>query len=191
MPLSVSFVLSDRDLKYFRRKMREATSGKKNRSEAKVIASTRELLEEIQDAEVPDFVRERIAKLEIMVRMLEDAEWKLAGTDRGNVLNAMAYFAEADDLIPDTIPGIGFLDDAIMVELVVQELRHEIEAYNDFCGFRKVQEKVHGTKEDGVTREEWLAGRRSQLHSRMRRRRRGKRARGRVQSKSSIPFRLW
>ena len=42
MPLRVSFELSDRDLKYFRRKMREATSGSKNSSEAKVIASTLE-----------------------------------------------------------------------------------------------------------------------------------------------------
>jgi len=126
-----------------------------------------------------------------MVEMLEDSEWKLSGPDRSNVLNAMAYFAEADDLIPDSIPGIGFLDDAIMVELVVQELRHEIEAYNDFCNFRKAQEKSHGTKEDEITREEWLAGRRSQLHSRMRRRRRGKRAGGRVQGRNSVPFRLW
>ncbi len=191
MPLSVSFVLSDHDLRYFRRKMRETMAGAKSRSEASVLASTVELLEEIKGSEVPDFVSERISKLGIMVTMLEDVEWKLGGSDRNNVLNAMAYFAEADDLIPDAIPGIGFLDDAIMVELVVQELHHEIEAYNDFCGFRKVQEKVHGTKEDEVTREEWLAGRRVQLQSRMRRRRRGKRTRGRGQTAAKIPFRLW
>ena len=52
------------------------------------------------------------------------------------MLNALAYFAEPDDLIPDQIPGLGFLDDAIMVELVVRELRHEIEAYEDFRVFR-------------------------------------------------------
>ena len=191
MPLNVSFVLSDHDLKYFRRKMRDAMAGAKRRSEAAVIASTLELLEEIKESEVPDFVSERISKLGIMVKMLEDREWKLAGVDRINVLNAMAYFAEADDLIPDAIPGIGFLDDAIMVELVVQELRHEIEAYDDFCNFRKVQEKVRGTKEDDVSREQWLAGRRSQLHGRMRRRRRGKRSRGRGRTTSAAPFRLW
>ena len=191
MPLNVSFVLSDRDLQYFRRKMREATAGAKNRTEADIVASTRELLEEIRGNEVPDFVSERIAKLAIMVEMLEDGEWKLAGADRKNVLNAMAYFAETDDLIHDTIPGIGFLDDAIMVELVVQELRHEIEAYGDFVNFRKVQEKVRGKKEDEVTREEWLAGRRTQLHGRMRRRRRGRRARARGHGGDKVPFRLW
>ena len=49
MPLNVSFVLSDRDLQYFRRKMREATAGAKNRTEADIVASTRELLEEIRE----------------------------------------------------------------------------------------------------------------------------------------------
>ncbi len=192
MPLSVSFVLSDRDLRYFRRKMRETMAGAKSRSEASVLASTVELLEEIKGSEVPDFVSERISKLGIMVTMLEDVEWKLAGADRNNVLNAMAYFAESNDLIPDAIPGIGFLDDAIMVELVVQELSHEIDAFEDFCNFRKVQEKVRGSKEDDVTREAWLTGRRSQLQSRMRRRRRGNRTRRRGRGgRTVVPFRLW
>jgi len=91
----------------------------------------------------------------------------------------LAYFTEPEDLIPDHIPGLGFLDDAIMVELVVRELRHEIEAYQDFCEFRVREEMRRGRKnEDPVTREEWLRSRRRELHSRMRRRRRSERKRG-------------
>jgi uncharacterized membrane protein YkvA (DUF1232 family) len=90
------------------------------------------------------------------------------------LLNALAYFAEPEDLIPDHIPGLGFLDDAIMVELVVRELRHEIEAYEDFCAFRTREEKRLGGKQkgSGITRKEWLETRRNELISRMRRRRR-------------------
>jgi hypothetical protein len=47
------------------------------------------------------------------------------------------YFAEPVDLIPDQVPGVGFLDDAIMVELVVQEIRPELDAYADFCRYRE------------------------------------------------------
>ena len=184
MPLSVSFVLSDRDLRYFRRKMREAMAGAKSRSEASVLASTVELLEEIKGSEVPDFVSERISKLGIMVTMLEDVEWKLGGSDRNNVLNAMAYFAEADDLIPDAIPGIGFLDDAIMVELVVQELKHEIKAYEDFCEFRKTRPSANS--------QEKLEARRVSLLARMRRRRRRDRQQPRPGPGSTrSPLRLW
>ena len=52
------------------------------------------------------------------------------------MLNALAYFADPDDLIPDRVPGLGYLDDAIMVELVVQDLKHEIEAFDAFVEFR-------------------------------------------------------
>ena len=48
---------------------------------------------------------------------------RLAGAHRRRVLEALAYFADPSDLVPDQIPGLGLLDDAIMVELVAQELR--------------------------------------------------------------------
>ncbi|MCH2170122.1 DUF1232 domain-containing protein [Myxococcota bacterium] len=191
MPLKVSFELSDRDLRYFRKKMREARAGAKAREESEIIESTASLLEEMRGKNAPDFVRERISKLEVMVEMLDDREWNLSGPDRTHVLNAMAYFAEAEDLIPDAIPAIGFLDDAIMVELVVKELENEIDAYHDFCDFRTLQEKVRGKREDEITREEWLKGKRSQLHSRMRRRRRTRRSRGRGPAGKPTPFSLW
>ena len=96
----------------------------------------------------------------------------------------MAYFSEAEDLIPDSIPGIGFIDDAIMLELVLQELRQEIEAYEDFCHFHATREKVRGENEDEATQEGWLKDRRAQLHSRIRRRMRST-------GGSRRPFSLW
>jgi len=69
--------------------------------------------------------------------MLEDPDWKLEGAHRKRVLEALAYFADPSDLVPDQIPGLGLLDDAIMVELVAQELRPELDAYALFCGYRE------------------------------------------------------
>ena len=122
---------------------------------------------------MPEFIRQRLAKLRIMIDMLKDCQWRLPADESARVLNALAYFTEPEDLIPDHIPGVGFLDDAIMVELVVRELRHEIEAYGDFCAYREQHAPRQGVKYRSreVTRDEWLDKRREELQSRMRRRR--------------------
>jgi hypothetical protein len=58
-----------------------------------------------------------------------------------------------------------------MIELICRELKHEIEAYQDFCDFRR---RIHGEAGDRarVSREDWLENRRAELQSRMRRRKR-------------------
>jgi len=107
-----------------------------------------------------------------MIQMLSDVEWRLPHKDATRVLSALAYFAEPEDLIPDSIPGLGFLDDAIMIELVVRELKHEVEAYQDFREYRERMEK-DGNKS---SRASWLDARRKELQDRMHRRR-GRRSR--------------
>ncbi len=179
MPLKVSFELSDRDLRYFRRRMREVRTEAKGRGEADIVRAASDLLREMREGAVPDFVRERIENLSVMIDMLGDRDFAISGTHRTHVVNAMAYFAETEDLIPDQIPGLGFLDDAIIVELVVQDLHPEIRTYEEFCRARAAEEKRRG-REDSVTREEWVKRKRQQAHRRMRSRRTRRNARGRA-----------
>ena len=145
--MRVEFELSDRDLCHFKRSMPLARRNASGSDEQEIRNRAVGLLARLDDAEMPDFVHDRLLELRAMLRMLEDPEWKLSGADRAQVVDALAYFAEPEDLIPDSIPGLGYLDDAIMVELVVQELRHEIAAYADFCEYR-----ARGTNGWGPTR---------------------------------------
>ena len=190
MSLRITFELGPSDLKHFQTIMREVRAKAKNLSAEEIIGSANELLEEVRSVKMPDFISERLMKLEIMVRMIQDEEWKLPAREINRILNALAYFSEPEDLIPDHIPGLGFLDDSIMVELVVRELRHEIEAYQDFCDYRTTEETRRRRlgKEDHVSREEWLRQRRRTLQQRMRRRRR--RDRSRRSSGGRSPFSL-
>jgi uncharacterized membrane protein YkvA (DUF1232 family) len=184
MGLRVSFDLEDDDLNHFRLIMRESTKAAANSSPEEIIEGAADILKQVGTVAVPQFIKERLEKLELMIRMLCDTEWRLPHQESARVLNALAYFREPEDLIPDHIPGVGFLDDAIMIELVVRELRHEIEAYSDFCDYRQrrvPQKRGQGGSPEG-TREEWLESRRKELQSRMRRRRKrnGKVAKGRT-----------
>ena len=174
MGLRITIDLDDDDLKHFRLIMQAAQKSARRCQPEAIVASAEAQLAELRDATLPGFVRERLAKLQSMIAMLTDHEWRLPQRDATRVLNALAYFTEPEDLIPDHIPAIGLLDDAIMIELVIRELRHELDAYADFCDFRRSSPPRKGVKRHAGTpaRETWLETRRKALQDRMRRRRR-------------------
>lgn len=180
--MKISFELSTADIRYFRDRLKRVRSGGSARDEGLVIRCAAKLLERAAAAEPPEFVRGRLQRLQQLIEMLRDREWRLEGRDRARILDVLVYFVDPDDLIPDRVPGIGYLDDAIMVELVVEELKHEIKAYEDFCAFRASRPKsADQTK---------LEARRKALQTRMRRRRRRERQEHRSGSARS-PFGLW
>ena len=178
MPMNITFELSDKDLRYFKRVIREVRARSAGVEESKLIAAVRTMITDVRASKPAEFIMQRLTQLEWMVKMLEDNEWDMEGKDRSRVADGLIYFAEGEDMIPDRVPGLGYLDDAIMIELVVQDLRHEIQAYNDFCKYRTSKQKLLGRKDARASREVWLAARRAQLHSRMRRRRRRDRSAG-------------
>ena len=173
MTLRISFELDDDDLKHFRLIMEEARKATARLAPEDIVAGAERLLSDARENTAPGFIVERLNKLRLLIDMLSDIEWRLPHQEATRVLNALAYFSEPEDLIPDHIPGLGFLDDAIMIELVVRELKHEIEAYQDFRDYRGRMQREHGDSAD-TSRSGWLADRRKALQSRMRRRRKGR-----------------
>ena len=103
--MSVKLELSDRDHCHFKQSMPLARGNASGRDEQEIRNRAVALLAGLDDAEMPDFVHDRLLELQTMLRMLEDPEWKLSGADRAEVVDALAYFAEPEDLIPDRIPA--------------------------------------------------------------------------------------
>jgi len=174
MPLDITFTLSDQDLEHFQAIVDKAKAAMESTQDAAQIqAAARQLIDDAQSNELPEFIADRLSRLQVVIDMVGDDEWALNDEERNRVLGALIYFCDPEDLIPDHVPGLGFLDDAIYVELVIRELRAEIESYEEFCRFRGAEEKRR--KEQGldphVEREEWLADKRASLHNRMRKRR--------------------
>jgi hypothetical protein len=183
--MEITFELSEDDLDFFRQAMLRARERAGGLDEASIIENARKLLAEVSESETSDFIRERLHRLETLIGMVVDSGWGLEKEDRTHVLEALSYFSEPEDLIPDDVPGLGYLDDAIMIEMVCRELRHEIQAYRDFCVYRSAESSQQGQEALEVDRTDWLEERRKQLHSRMRRRR------GRGKGGGHSPFSLF
>ncbi len=106
--------------------------------------------------------------------MLIDEDWKLPEPEREHLLAVFMYFGDPEDILPDEIPVIGYLDDVIIVELAIRDLKHVLEAYTDFCQFRQKFDAEHGGRLDPAIRRDRIDKRRQQLHQRMKRRSAGK-----------------
>jgi uncharacterized membrane protein YkvA (DUF1232 family) len=169
--MKFSIELSNRDLGFFREALKKSRNAVRHAEESEIIEAIGDVLAEIKNKEpLPDFVTKRIPQLESLIRMLCDDEWRLPNEARERVLAAFIYFADPEDIVPDHIPVIGYIDDIIIVELVIRELQHAREAYDDFCDFRDNYDRSTAAKQDTAIRRDRIDKKRQQLHQRMKRR---------------------
>ena len=172
MGMRFTIELSDRDLRFFREALKKSRYAVRDAEDSEIIEAIKDVLAEIKSEEpLPDFVAKRIPQLESLIRMLQDDEWKLPIEERERLLATFVYFADPEDILPDHIPVIGYLDDVIMIELVVRELHHVREAYDDFCDFREFYDKRFKNGQEPAVRRDRIDRKRQSLHQRMKRRR--------------------
>jgi uncharacterized membrane protein YkvA (DUF1232 family) len=173
MSLAITIELGDADLKHFVDAMQKAQEEAKHLSPREVTDAASKLLVEGHEVPLPQFIAERLGKLDSMIAMVNDEGFALPQEDKNRVLACLTYFANPKDIIPDNVPVLGFLDDAIMIELCVRELQHEVEAYEDFVVYRRDEAQRRGVDVATLKTErvEWAEARRVELLDRMKRRR--------------------
>ena len=171
MSITLNFELNDRDLAHFEAAMERSRKAAEGRSDADIINCAVGLLDDAQKVHIPDFIKDRLLRLDDMIAMVRDEAWALPDADKQRVLSALMYFCDPADVIPDHVDVLGFLDDAVMIELSVRELKHELDAYDDFCDYRESEARRLGMNPADVGRAAWLESRREELINRMHSRR--------------------
>ena len=171
MSITLNFELNDRDLAHFQDAAERSRKAAEGKSEQEIVDCAVGLLADAQKVHIPDFIMDRLLRLDDMIAMVRDTGWALPEDDKQRVLTALMYFCDPQDVIPDHVEVLGFLDDAVMIELSVRELKHELDAYDDFCDYRANEASRRGVDPATLGRTDWLDGRREELIDRMHQRR--------------------
>jgi uncharacterized membrane protein YkvA (DUF1232 family) len=132
----VTFQLDESDADYFRSLYRKAKKGAAEQEPDVIIQAARDVVKRVRGAKkTPHFVIEAIGVLADLTDLIRDEAYDAPAKVQGEVLAALAYFTNPEDLIPDHVPGLGFLDDALMVKFIEEEFKHEL------WGFRKFRDR--------------------------------------------------
>jgi uncharacterized membrane protein YkvA (DUF1232 family) len=138
----ITFSLDEHDSAYFQDLYRSAKRNAKAEDAPRIMGEVKALIGRVRSAKnVPNFVNEAITTLEDLMQMLEDQDYKLPKLVAESAVAGLAYFSNPQDVIPDHIPALGFLDDAIMISFVAEEFKHELWAYRKFRSFRSGAEQ--------------------------------------------------
>lgn len=87
----------------------------------------------------------RLSRAELLRCMLQDSDWDAPTSLLRRVERLLQYVTRVDDLIPDDMPVLGHLDDALLVEMSWPEFAGEAQDYRDFCQFRATTDFPRGS----------------------------------------------
>jgi len=152
---TLRFRLDKDSLTPFRAAWNRAVQSQRGRDASDLFEAAEARVGELEQRAMPGFVRERLALVPYVLAMLRDPGWGAGPDVRAGLAGALAYLDEPDDLIPDSHPRYGLLDDALVLEIALAAHRDEWRAWLEFEAFR--QRHFPG---EPIRREEWLALRR-------------------------------
>jgi hypothetical protein len=182
MTLRVSFNLEDADLQHFAEVMHQTQAIARQRSAQEIIEAATQVLQESEQAQLADFLVQRLARLRLMLQMVSDEDWRLSAEDSQRLLNALACFSAP----PGSAATLGVLDHAIMIELVGRDLSHDLDAYRDFCKARtRLTSGRRAAAASDASRQQWLEQRCATLQARIQQRRQ------RDRQRAASPMRRW
>ena len=164
--------LDESDAAHFRERFRAAKKEAESSDPGRIVAAVHEMIGRVQaQKRIPSFLEEATSTLRSLVDMVSDKDWAMAKGEAASILAGLAYFLNPSDLIPDDVPGMGFLDDAIFVWLLGEEFHEEIRAYRAFRRFKETGEQRDWTE---IARARWpkrLAEERKRLREELQKRR--------------------
>lgn len=90
-------------------------------------------------AEATGWIGTMLERVRTIYDMLRDRDYRISLRTKALVGAALLYFVLPTDIVPDFIPGIGYIDDALVLSTLWKMIGGEIEAYLGSKGEKRVE----------------------------------------------------
>ncbi len=130
----------------------------------RLATAARELRDRAAGTGEPACILQRMKRLEAAARMLDDTQWQ-PDDAAGSIAALMVHYATGRfQVLPNSLPTVGHLDDAIAVEAAWPSVQDEVAAFLDFCRIRSLEASLRGRDIGGFafTRRDWEEARRAE-----------------------------
>ena len=128
------------------------------------LATAARELRDVSGTGEPACIQQRMKRLEAAALMLDDKQWE-PGDDAGNIAALMLHYATGRyQLLPNSLPTVGHLDDAIAVEAAWPSLQDEVTSFLDYCRVRSLEAALRD-RDIGAfkfTRNDWREARQAE-----------------------------
>ncbi len=99
------------------------------------------------------FIGRLIADAKLFYEMLRDPDFKLQWQDKAKIIACLLYFIAPVDLVPDFIPGLGYIDDAVIMGLTIKALATLLAKFREYRRenpkWKRIESKKTGNPVEG------------------------------------------
>lgn len=136
------YEIDDDALYRFNRMLARLDLGRQPIGRDQLVTAARDLADQPVEGRVPPCIHERMRRAGAIDMMLSDEAWSPEDEVVGPAELVVDYVRGDHDLIPDALPKVGRLDDAIVVDTAWSRLGREVRNYLDFCRLRQVEREL-------------------------------------------------
>jgi uncharacterized membrane protein YkvA (DUF1232 family) len=80
------------------------------------------------------WVQELVGRAQTLFDMIRDREFRISGKSKTLIAAGLIYLVLPTDFVPDFIPGLGYIDDALVLSTLWKIVESQIESYMAFRG---------------------------------------------------------